>query len=410
MSLSSLFQPLSPAAQAHLAALSLFPAPFFAEGAALLWEVPLEESGMAPAPIHARLGEFVEAGLLQVDEWFTGSDQPALYHIVPRLQELLRGQLSADDRGRLTFGYAAYANWLVSRVYKFSDNSATRERLAAPWMDTLVDQASQQPDAVRPWYCWRLAVVAGRLGRTADATALLHQAETAANTQGDGKVLARVWLERGHQHQAAGDAPAALDDYAQSLALRERLGDLQGKAITLSAMATLHVHRGAWEAAAAAFAGALAVARQLGEPGDVAFQLVKTGQVAAARGDSERARADYLEALAIFADAEMPEADQVRDLLLGQTLAAIDAEAGALTEAALSAIDGGTTAALLPHLYEAAAYFVADEDADSPYYELATFVRAVAALLTQQPVPAVAPVFAERLELLRQQLLSRSGR
>lgn len=398
-------QPLSPDAHAHLAALSLFPAPFFAEGAALLWEVPLEESGMAPAPIHARLDELVKAGLLQVDDWFSGNDQPALYAIDPARQASLRAHLSGDDRGRLAFGYAAYANWLVSRVYQFADDGATLDRLAAPWMDTLVEQASHQPDAVRPWYCWRLAVVAGRLGRRAEAAALLHQAEIDATTQGDDKVLARVWLERGHASLAAGDMTAALQDYTQSLALRERLGDLQGKAITVSAMAALHMQRGAWDAAAAASGEALAIARQLGEPGDVAFQLVKIGQAAAARGDLERARADYLEALAIFEGAQMPEAAQVRALLVGQTFAAVEAEADALTEAALSAINAGTIAALLPRLREAAAYFVADEEEGSPYRALAGFVQAVAALLAQEPVPDVAPVFVDRIDSLRRQLI-----
>jgi tetratricopeptide (TPR) repeat protein len=120
--------------------------------------------------------------------------------------------------------------------------------------------------------------------------------------------MAQVYLTRG-------DLDRALGLYQESLALDEQIGDLKGKAASLSMMANIHMARGAWEEAERCLVESLDIARRMGDPVTAAFNTVKLGQVAAHRGDLDAARRLYGEGLAVFERLGMPEAAQVRAML-----------------------------------------------------------------------------------------------
>jgi tetratricopeptide (TPR) repeat protein len=103
--------------------------------------------------------------------------------------------------------------------------------------------------------------------------------------------------------------------YQQSLALKEQVGDLQGKAATLSQMGNVYMAKHQWGEAKQVVSEALAISRTLDNLSGVAFGLVYVGQIAQGQGESTQARTNYEEALDIFQRLGMPEANQVRQLL-----------------------------------------------------------------------------------------------
>jgi tetratricopeptide (TPR) repeat protein len=120
--------------------------------------------------------------------------------------------------------------------------------------------------------------------------------------------MAQVYLTRG-------DLDQAMRLYQQSLALKEQVGDLQGKAATLSQMSNVHWGRGELDEAARLVEESLDIARQIGDQQGEGFRSWKLGQIAQTRGDREAAAQRYREGLAIFERMGMPEANQVREML-----------------------------------------------------------------------------------------------
>ncbi len=296
-----------------------------------------------------------------------------------------------------------------------------------------------------------------QFGRLADDGKLLGIGKSAAIEQNDNQFLARILTEQANTSVTRGDLVHALEAYQQSLALKEQVGDLQGKAATLHQMGNVDASCGQWDDAERLISEARTIDQRLGDQQSIAFNTVKLGQIAQARGDRETAQQRYREELAIFERLGMPEANQVRGLLasLGagagsgpqgtmpeQAVVALDAlspeaqaqlqevarqfahlspdeqqatqmavrrellaaAANDVAEAALSARREGGIAELLPKLDEAAAYYADGEAADSPYAQLAGFVRAVGALLRGDPPPPVPQAYVERFAALRQAL------
>jgi len=136
--------------------------------------------------------------------------------------------------------------------------------------------------------------------------------------------MAQVFLTRG-------DLDRALALYQESLALKEQIGDIQGKAASLSMMANLWMQRNDWNQAEALLEGALAIAQQLGDLKEIAFNIAKLGQVAQANRDMEAASQRYAESYTIFQNlGMMNEAEQIERMLAGVTNqpALIDTEDG----------------------------------------------------------------------------------
>jgi tetratricopeptide (TPR) repeat protein len=105
--------------------------------------------------------------------------------------------------------------------------------------------------------------------------------------------MAGVYVRRG-------DLARALALYEQSLAIREQVGDLQGKGATLSQMANVYAMQQDWQRAEALLRQSLEIGRGLGDAVSIAFDTVKLGQIAQARGDPATALARYRQGLAQF--------------------------------------------------------------------------------------------------------------
>ncbi|MCB9077121.1 MAG: hypothetical protein H6631_05990 [Anaerolineaceae bacterium] len=150
-----------------------------------------------------------------------------------------------------------------------------------------------------------------------------------------------------------------------------------------------------------------AMRRQLaGEPppaaaaDDDGAQLLATLQAALAQAppEAQAQLRQMIEQVSALSPAE--QAAYARELQRRE----IEAQAGAIVEAAIEARQAGQVADLLPHLAEAAAHYADGAAPGSPYADLAQFVRAVAALLQGQAPEPVAPAYVERLAEAKRRL------
>jgi hypothetical protein len=97
-----------------------------------------------------------------------------------------------------------------------------------------------------------------------------------------------------------GDLDRALGLYQESLAILEKLGDINGKAVTLNAMADVYVTRGDLDRALGLYQESLAIKEKLGDIREKAVTLHQMANVYVTRGDLDRALGLYQESLAIL--------------------------------------------------------------------------------------------------------------
>ncbi len=239
-----------------------------------------------------------------------------------------------------------------------------------------------------------------------------------------------------------GDLDTAMRLYQESLRIQEALGDQQGRASTLTMLGQLLVAAGRREEGLNMLKEALAIFRRLGMPretawgGEVVAQArslaVSAPVVVGSRGPAplqqEHAAqapeaqpqpdlaAALLEALpedlrraveAALAQAQATGRDLTPDDLPPEARQALEALAQALAhpqrilveqvKAAVRAVQAGELEpeALLAQLEELAAQIEAREPADSPWREVAQFVRAVVARLKGEPPPPVPRRYAD---------------
>lgn len=306
--------------QERLKALAVFPFPFYAEGAALVWGLTTSKEDVVQA--REELGRLVRASLLEVDGWFE-DNTPSAYRFQPALYREVRGRAEPQEiEGRQT-GYAAYGAWLASSGYGAIHREpalAHRVRLS---MDALEAATATLDGPERLWHIWRLAWLKRAYGEIQAAYDLLRAAVPADPPLPDTEAepeLAGVHSKL--QHELAnilvvrGDLEGAMALYRQSLQIQEQLGDIQGKAATLSQLANLYMQQGDWAAAEEAIQQSLVIAEQLSQQDAIAFNKVKLGQVAAAQGDPATALAGYREGLAIFERLGMPrETEQMQQMI-----------------------------------------------------------------------------------------------
>jgi tetratricopeptide (TPR) repeat protein len=97
-----------------------------------------------------------------------------------------------------------------------------------------------------------------------------------------------------------GDLDGAADLYQESLALQEQLGDVHGKATTLSNLALIYFARGDLDGALPLLQESLALREQLGDVRGKAKTLNNLAQIYTARDDLDGALALYQESLSIL--------------------------------------------------------------------------------------------------------------
>ena len=385
------FDHLTEAQQQRLVALRRFPAPFFAEGAALLWQGELPADDAARSALRRELAIFVQRSLLRVDGWYVGGELPATYRLEPVIARALQRQPVVDE-AMAQRRYLDYAAWLV-RHLREGLNAPALVTLAQQWVDELIPLNDDPSLPEAGWFGWRLATLLYQFGRVGDALPILKRVVQIAVSEEDQRLIALSTHDLAQVHRTRGDLTQAMALYEETLAILEQVGDLQGKGATLHNMAQVHVTRGELTQAMALYEASLAIREQVGDlpgkgatlsgmanilmsherwdeaeellheslriaqqvnsPADFAFNIVKLGQVAQARGDTEEARQRYHEGLRIFEQLGMPEANQVRHML--------------------AALDGGSPPSLSPD-----------------QVLLALTQTATAAAQGQQPVAAVA--------------------
>jgi len=337
------FRHLNAEQQRQLLALSRFPAPFFAEGAALVWGAPLAAEVSTPATQleHMRtvLGGFVQRSLLKVEGRFEDSNLPATYRLEPVIQGELRRRAATTTDPAIEQGYTAYAVWLVNRAYGATGSDVGIARLVQQWLDELVTLCHQQIDQHKARYCWMLGVLLRQFGRIAESLTVLAEGEATATAINDQPHLARILHAKaeglvilGDLEQALtlftqcaqlneqedaqgeraanlhamaqvfltrGDLERALQLYEESLVLLEKLGDIQGKAASLSMMAQVFLTRGDLERALQLYEESLVLKEKLGDIQGKAASLHNMAQVFLTRGDLERALQLYEESLVL---------------------------------------------------------------------------------------------------------------
>ena len=199
---------LVPADRARLAALSRFRLPFFAEGAAFLWDGAVPETEEALTAARASLDDFVRRSLLRVDATFTGGDRAATYRLEPVIQRQLSAELPPEGREALIPGYAAYAGWLVNRAFGETGRDVGMASLIQAWADELIGQVDSQLATSKPRYCWQLGVLLYGFGRLADDERLLDFGRQAAVAAGDEAILARIVHARANVTLFRGSRPS----------------------------------------------------------------------------------------------------------------------------------------------------------------------------------------------------------
>jgi tetratricopeptide (TPR) repeat protein len=113
-----------------------------------------------------------------------------------------------------------------------------------------------------------------------------------------------------------GELERALALYQESLQLWEQIGDLQGKAATLSEMSNVYWQQNDYNRAAQLVEQSIVLQRQVGHLEGAAIDTIKLGQLAEVRGDRETALTSYREGLSILERMdESRTAAQVRQLI-----------------------------------------------------------------------------------------------
>jgi tetratricopeptide (TPR) repeat protein len=383
------YRRLRPALRDRLRALSRFPFPFFAEGAAAMWGLsPGDEDDVAAA--REELHRLTQRSLLEVAGQFEGGT-PATYRFQPALRQAVMRRVAEEERAALEAGFAAYGAWLARRGYGDIHKDPALARVVRLSMEALEAATERLAGEERLWHVRWLVWLKGAYGQTREAYDLLESVLPIGRPLPDGHAepeaarvesslryeLAKLCLTRGdldralalyqeslqlseqigdlqgkaaslHEmaqvYRTRGDLDRALALYQESLQLSEQIGDLQGKAASLSQLADLYMMGEDWDKAEHCLQEALSLSRRLGESAGIAFKTVKLGQVAQARGDRDATLARYREGLAIFEELGMPrESAQVRGMI-----ASLEGEEAAppdplqqLTDQARAAIEAG---------------------------------------------------------------------
>ena len=303
-------------------------------------------------------------------------------------------------------------------------HAAARQEVQPADMAAAADQAAATAEMPPPYASYLAALAAavrdpaeGTLGALREAAAALLES-LPQDADPDFAIALRQGLARFFDRHDQPAAAAAFGEGALA-ALRAR-GDgkdaQEALSVTLYNQAGYLADAGRLDDAVAALEEVVAIDRRFNLP-DLASDTAALARMIRRRDGlpAEREEAgeptDPLDALSPEAQAQLEEAarqfaqlspDEQQAAQMAVRREMLAAQANDVAEAALAAKREGRSAELLPKLDEAAAYFADGEAADSPYAQLASFVRAVSALLRGEPPPPVPQAYVERFAALRQ--------
>ncbi len=198
---------LSAEMQTRLALLSVFPFPFFAIGAALVWGDGEEDVETA----NQTLDEFARRSLLEVDGWYK-DDTPATYRFQPALRQEAAHRLDSTLKANQQNGYAEYGKWFEDMAFDEIGKQPPIVRLALTSLGELINIADYLPDDKTTHYCWQLGTILYQLGFTREADAIHKKGATIALAQGDDVRRERILFQQARMNILRGNLAAALVD------------------------------------------------------------------------------------------------------------------------------------------------------------------------------------------------------
>ncbi|MDW8373918.1 MAG: CHAT domain-containing protein, partial [Planctomycetota bacterium] len=221
-------RPLAPEERERLLTLARLDFPFFAEAAALLWDLPTDSDGAptgeALETARRVLGDFTRRSLLQIEGYFSDdegnlTDQPATYRFQPALrQELLR---RSDPGAPMPAGYAAYGAWLARRAYGELGRSPALANLVYRSIPALEAATRTLAGDARLWHLRRLASFRQYFGVLDRAR---EEPEGALDATAPGTAARSALLHKlAYIYRVQGELERALALYQESLAIHEAL-------------------------------------------------------------------------------------------------------------------------------------------------------------------------------------------
>jgi tetratricopeptide (TPR) repeat protein len=228
-----------------------------------------------------RLWEF---GQLEREILPLGTTALSLYHLHPALRPFAAARLDDAGRAAAEEGYFLAMRRLGSRAYAEFEKGGLEAFLARRAIQDLVSACALRQDAegstLRFHTAWLLTV----FGDLDGAMQLYQQSLEIKERLGDLRGKAATLHQMANVLVTRGDLDGAMELYRQVLENVERLGDLKGKAATLHQMANVLVTRGDLDGAMRLYQQSLELEERLGDLKGKAITLGMMGQVLWAQG------------------------------------------------------------------------------------------------------------------------------
>jgi tetratricopeptide (TPR) repeat protein len=239
-----------------------------------------------------------------------GRDEPARQAAARAVATLRPGTSRAAYEARAVearlLGRLDRAQEILSQLLaRYPDDVEARVELAEAYGEqgsldrakaALADAVRLAPHHPRAWYLLgRYAIESGDARRAVDE--YLVRALVVQNELGSDQGRADVWNAFGVGYRNLGAMERATESYSQAAALRQKIGDERGYAMTLHNLATLHLLRDEYKPAEAQLTEGLALFKRLGDREGTAKIENDFGALAEQRGNYEEALAYYRQAL-----------------------------------------------------------------------------------------------------------------
>ena len=300
---------LSKDLQEKLVSLSIFPFPFFAHGAVMIWDGSHLPDGEEEIDVKVKvaqqtLSEFTRRSLLEVDATYE-DDTPATYRFQPALRQEAVRRLDVALAESQQVGYAAYGAWLAKRGYASFESDIALNRLVRLSLDAM-DKAIDYLDGTeRLWHIRRLAWLKNTMGENKIAFELLKSSISInlPNTSSDpenAKVDSALRYDLAGYYVLHGGLYRALELYKESLHLSNQLSDPRGETASLAGMAQILLTQGDFNNALKLYEQCLKLDEQIGDVSGKAATLSSMGQVFFAQGDLDRAQKMYEKSLTLY--------------------------------------------------------------------------------------------------------------
>ncbi|WP_299643877.1 CHAT domain-containing protein [uncultured Chloroflexus sp.] len=224
--------------QANLLALTIIANPVITPShGAVIW-------GLEDEAAHQRLELLHQASLLQGHGYDEQRNRALTYSVQPVIASVLGRLAQEHDLGPARTRYAAWVAQLVKLAYSRIDTDPDVAALTQFLLPDIAAALPYLPTDQRGWCAWRAASIFSQLGQPVQAEQCIGLAEAVAKETADQPLLSRVFHQQATLLVIRGDLDGALRLYEESLALCERLGDVQGKSATLIMMAQVQFIQG----------------------------------------------------------------------------------------------------------------------------------------------------------------------